>query len=65
MDRTSMAKTGSTCSILEGVLLVVSGAAFFLLAGHFDYSSIKSNGEYFNTAPSASTILTIVNGGAA
>jgi hypothetical protein len=65
MDRASMAKTGSTCSILAGVLLVVSGAAFFLLAGHFDYSSIKSISEYFNTAPAASTILTIVNGGAA
>jgi hypothetical protein len=37
-----MAKVGSICSILAGVLLVVSGAAFFLLAGHFDFSSIIS-----------------------
>lgn len=60
-----MAKVGSTCSILAGALFVISGVAFFLLVGHFDYSSIKSISEYFNTAPAALTILTVVNGGAA
>lgn len=65
MNGTSMAKVGSTCSILAGAILVVSGAAFFLLVGHFDYSSIQSISEYFNTDPAASTILTVVNGGAA
>ena len=65
MNGTSMAKVGSICSILAGAILVFSGAAFFLLVGHFDYSSIKSISAYFNTVPAASTILTVVNGGAA
>jgi hypothetical protein len=65
MDRTSMAKTGSICSLLAGALLVVSGAAFFLLAGRFDYGSLESMSAYFSSVPAASTILAIVNGGAA
>lgn len=65
MNRTSTAKLGSICSILAGALLVVSGVAFFLIAGHFDYNSIKSISEYFSSVPAASTILTVINGGAA
>lgn len=65
MTGTSMAKVGSICSILAGAILVVSGAGFFLLVGHFDFDSIKSISEYFNAVPGALTILAVVNGGAA
>ncbi len=60
----SMAKVGSVCSILAGAIFAVSGVAFFLLAGHFDFGSIKSMSDYFRAAPGALTIFTVVNVGA-
>jgi hypothetical protein len=64
MNGASMAKVGSICSILAGAIFVVSGAAFFLLVGDFDFDSIKSSSKYFNAVPGALTIFTVVNAGA-
>ena len=61
-----MAKVGSVCSILAGTIFLASGGAFFLFqVGHFDWNSIKSISEYLKAVPVASTMWTIVNGGAA
>lgn len=65
MDKTSMAKVGSICSMLAGAIFLGSGVAFFFLAGRFDFNSIRSISDYFNAVPAASTLLTIVNAGAA
>jgi len=60
-----MARVGGVCSILGGAIFLGSGAAFFFLAGRFDYNSIKSISDYFTAVPSAASLLTIVNLGAA
>ncbi len=64
MNGASMAKVGSICSILAGAIFTISGVAFFLLAGHFDFGSIKSMSDYFRVVPGGLTIFTVVNVGA-
>jgi len=66
MNKTSMAKLGGVCSILAGTIFLASGVAFFLFqVGRFDWNSIRSISEYLKADPAASTMWTIVNGGAA
>jgi hypothetical protein len=66
VNKTSMAKVGSVCSILAGTVFLASGGVFFLFqVGHFDWNSIKSISEYLKAVPVAPTMWTIVNGGAA
>jgi hypothetical protein len=65
-NTTSMAKVGSVCSILGGILFLASGVGFFLYqVGPFDWNSVKSIGEYLQQVPAASTAWTFVNAGAA
>ena len=64
-NQASMAKVGSVCSILAGTIFLASGVAFFLFqVGRFDWNSIRSISEYLKAVPTASTMWTIVNGGA-
>ncbi len=66
VNKTSMAKVGSICSALAGIIFLASGGAFFLFqVGHFDWNSIKSISEYLQAVPVGSTMWAIVNGGAA
>jgi Domain of unknown function (DUF4386) len=60
-----MAKVGGICSTLAGIVFLASGVAFFLFLGGFDWNSIQSASEYLKEVPAASTIWTVVNGGAA
>jgi hypothetical protein len=41
MHKASMARVGGVCSIFGGAILLGGGAAFFFLAGRFDYNSIR------------------------
>ena len=66
MNKTSMAKVGSVCSILAGTVFLASGGVYFLFqVGRFDYDSIQSISEYLTAVPVASTMWTILNAGAA
>jgi Domain of unknown function (DUF4386) len=62
VDKTSMAKVGSICSILAGTVFLAGGGIFFVFeVGRFDWNSIKSMSEYLNAVPLASTMWTIGN----
>jgi hypothetical protein len=62
VSKTSMAKVGSVCSILAGIVFLAAGSIFFLFeVGKFDWSSIKSISEYLNAVPVASTVWKIGN----
>ena len=66
LNRASMAKVGSICSILGGAIFLASGVGFFLFqVGRFEWNSVKSISEYLGKVPAASTTWTIVNVGAA
>ena len=66
LNRMSMAKVGSICSILGGTIFLASGVGFFLFqVGRFDWNSVKSISEYIGQVPAAATVWTLVNVGAA
>src|SRR5512137_1115350 len=66
LNRASMAKVGSICSLLGGTIFLASGAGFFLSqVGSFDWNSIKSISEYIKEVPAAATMWALVNAGAA
>jgi Domain of unknown function (DUF4386) len=65
MNRTGMARVGSFCSIIAGIVFLASGVVFFAQMGHFNWNSIASISEYLRAFPQASTLWTLANWGAA
>jgi len=65
MDDNRMTKIGGTCSILAGVVFLISGLVYFLfLVGRFDWNSVSSISQYLQNVPLASTMWSVVNEGA-
>jgi len=66
VSATSMARMGSVCSLLGGIIFLLSGAGFFVFqVTTFDWNSIKSISEYLSRVPIGSTMWTLINLGSA
>lgn len=60
-----MARLGGRCSILSGLIYIISGVVFFVYqVGRFDWNSIASISAYFQAFPQAVITWGIVNIGA-
>ena len=65
MQKSKMTQVGSICSILSGIIFLISGIGFFLFQVRgFDWSSIESVSVYFSIDPYASAKWAFVNFGA-